>query len=355
MNKYLSEKYALLGTKKTKNNKLFETVKGIVKNPVLHFVIFVAIFWIMSDTMKMQDKTSFAITFSYAIAAIGFCLLMGYSGLASLGTGGFIGIGVFSVQYIMNEAELPFLLAILVAFVIAVAIGMIVGFISLRIEGIYLCILTLCLSEILREIYNVLEYTVNISKFELLGIEITRQNLICVVLVALLAVMILTHNLINSPTGRAMLAMKNSTAAAQAMGISLIKYRLLAFVLCTAFASLAGVMLLLSRRSISADTAGAYALITSLNILAAVIIGGYKSIWGSVFGCYIMFGLNNLLNEITFFKENPEIISFFTGILVILVVMFYPGGLAQLLLELKTKAKQIYKKVKEGIYGKDLG
>ena len=70
-----------------------------------------------------------------------------------------------------------------------------------------------------------------------------------------------------------MLAMKNSTAAAQAMGISLIKYRLLAFVICTAYAAISGVMLMVCMRAATAsDGTGFYALITSLNILAAVII-----------------------------------------------------------------------------------
>ena len=154
-----------------------------------------------------------------------------------------------------------------------------------------------------------------------------------------------------------MLAMKNSTSAAQAMGISLLKYRLLAFVICTAYASLSGVMLMITVRSATASFGtGFYALITSLNILAAVIIGGYKSIWGAIFGTFIMYGLQTtLLNNVEFLSENPVIITFISGVLVILVVMFYPGGLAQLFGELKAKIKKQAAKRKEAIYGKDLG
>ncbi|MBO5790709.1 MAG: branched-chain amino acid ABC transporter permease, partial [Clostridia bacterium] len=168
---------------------------------------------------------------------------------------------------------------------------------------------------------------------------------------------IITHNLINSPTGRAMLAMKNSTAAAQAMGISLIKYRLLAFVLCTVYAALSGLMLMVTTRTAEAsDTTGFYAMLTSLNILAAVIIGGYKSIWGALFGTFVMYGLQTtLLNEIKFLAENPVIITLFAGVLVIVVVMFFPGGVAQLLTELKGKIKVWRRKTKERKYGKDLG
>lgn len=154
-----------------------------------------------------------------------------------------------------------------------------------------------------------------------------------------------------------MLAMKNSTAAAQAMGISLIKYRLMAFIICTAYASVSGVLLMMVVRSADAtDPTGYYALITSLNILAAVIIGGYKSIWGAVFGTFVMYGIKLVIfNQIPFLAKNSLIITLVSGILVIFIAMYYPGGLAQLLLEAKTKIKSTIKKIKEGIYGKDLG
>jgi branched-chain amino acid transport system permease protein len=282
---------------------------------------------------------------------------MGYSGLASLGTGGFIGIGTYSVHYIMTEAGLPFGAALLTALAVAVVIGLTVGFISLRVEGIYLVILTLGLSEILRNLYVVLADRIALSGLSILGMEIPRNAAIYVVTITLVVVMYLTHNIINSPTGRAMLAMKNSTAAAQAMGISLMKYRLLAFVICTAYAALSGVMLMVTVRSaMASDSTGFYALITSLNILAAVIIGGFKSIWGAVFGSYVMYGLQTtVFNRIQFLQENPLIITFVSGILVVLVVMFYPGGLAQLLQEIKLKLKKLYIRAKEEKYGKELG
>ena len=69
-----------------------------------------------------------------------------------------------------------------------------------------------------------------------------------------------------------------------------------------------------------------------------------------------MYGIQTtLLNQIPFFQKNPEIITFISGGLVIIVVMFYPGGLAQLLTELKGKLKGLKARIKEGIYGKDLG
>ena len=366
MNKYLSENYGLFGTVPQKQNRLTATMRAVFGNPVLHYVLFGAVMLVVGylsanriipDLLPYAVQSSLASTFAYAIAAVGFCLLMGYSGLASLGIGGFIGIGCYSVHFIMSEAGLPFAVAVAAAVAVGVVIGLIVGFISLRIEGIYLVILTLGLSEILRNLFVAIQDTIRVGNWELFGIEIKRADTIYVVTVLLVIIMIITHNLINSPTGRAMLAMKNSTAASQAMGISLLKYRLLAFVICTVYAVLAGMMLLLSVRSaIASNGAGFYALITSLNILAAVIIGGYRSIWGAVFGTFVMYGMQTtLLNRIEYLQQHPEIITFVSGILVIIVVMFYPGGLAQLMLEAKTNIKKLQKKQREARYGKDLG
>ena len=197
---------------------------------------------------------------------------MGYSGLASLGTGGFIGIGTYSAYYVMNAWGLPFILALALCVTVAIICGMIVGFISLRIEGIYLAILTLGLSEILRFVFQAVKDSISLSSFNLFGvIQISRTNAIYLVAVMFVIIMIITNNIINSPTGRAMLAMKNSTAAAQAMGISLMKYRLLAFVICTVYAALAGTLLMISVGYAKAtDAMGFYAMITSLNILAEI-------------------------------------------------------------------------------------
>ena len=69
-----------------------------------------------------------------------------------------------------------------------------------------------------------------------------------------------------------------------------------------------------------------------------------------------MIGMQSaILNRIPFFSENPEIIYIVLGIIVIVIVMFYPGGLAQLLMELRVKAKKLRKKMREARYGKDLG
>ena len=162
MHRYLTKNYALLGKEVKTNDKITNVFRKIIKTPSIQFILFGILMCIVGvlateKILPYSWQSAFATTFSFAIASIGFCLLMGYSGLASLGTGGFIGIGTYAVHYIMVEAQLPFIVALVVAIAISLLIGLIVGFISLRIEGIYLVILTLALSEILRTLYGAIE------------------------------------------------------------------------------------------------------------------------------------------------------------------------------------------------------
>lgn len=365
-NKYLSS--FLLSKEREEKNvaRSLSLIEKFTKHPVTGFAIFAVILVVMQVLAKQgymspSFVTAIGTTVIYCIIALGFCLLLGYSALASLGTAGFIGIGAYSAYYCLAEWGLTIGVGFIIAIVVAFVIGIIVGYISLRIEGIYLAIVTLGVAQIIKEILSALCDTIKLkgAQITLFGMETLKlkTDAIFYILVGIMFVlMLITSNLMNSPTGRAMLAMKNSTSAAQAFGISLMKYRLMAFIISIIFASIAGFLFMLYVRYVSNSSSTLFSLSTSLNILGAVIIGGTKSIWGTVGGTFIIYGIDKMfLQDIAFFRENPTLITFFCGILVVVVVMFYPGGLAQLVLELRIKLKQLRIKMREARYGKELG
>lgn len=322
--------------------------KNILKHPlaqIILFAILMTLLQLLSGWGMIPNSFVYALgnTMIYAIIAVGFCLLLGYSGLASLGTAGFIGIGAYSAFYVMQQYGMPYILAFLVTLAISILIGVVVGFISLRIEGIYLAILTLGLSEIIRNLLMAIKSTVkiDIENAKLFGVQMSDRMGYFLILVTFCILMWLTANLINSPTGRAMLAMKNSTSAAQAMGISLMKYRLLAFVIATVYAAIGGLLYMVFVRSMTTATSTLLTLTTSLNILGAVIIGGAKSLWGTALGVFIIYGIQSMfLSKIEFFNKNPAFITMITGLLIILVVMFFPGGFAQIAMQVKMWIKK---------------
>ena len=316
-------------------------VQAFFRHPlsqIILFVIILAVIQLLSMAGIVSNSLVFAIgnTLIYAIIAIGFCLLLGYSGLASLGTAGFIGLGAYSAFYVVQEMGMPYIVALLITLAISIGIGVVVGFISLRIEGIYLAILTLGLAEIIRNLLMALKSTIQIEieNVRLFGLLMDTRGGYFLILLTFAVLFWLTANLINSPTGRAMLAMKNSTSAAQAMGISLMKYRLLAFVISTVFAAIGGLLYMMYVRTMTTATSTLLTLTTSLNILGAVIIGGAKSLWGTTFGVFIIYGIQSMfLSRIPFFIENPAFMTMVTGVLIILVVMFFPGGFAQIAMQ----------------------
>lgn len=300
---------------------------------------------------------------AYIVVGLGFSILLGYGGLASLGTAGFVGLGTYVLGYFNNAYGFPFFLSLIIALGIAILIGGVVGMISLRIEGMYLAIITLALSEIFVEIFkNAIDFTNGtnglLTDFTLFGMEITPDLSYITYLflvVILMVTMVITLNIMKSPTGRAMLAMKNSDSAAQAMGISIFKYRLIAFILSTVYAVVGGMLYMGAQEFTIPDT---WSLAFSLNVLAAIIVGGPKSIYGVILGTFMIFGFDLLvLREIQFFLDNPNITLIFNGLLIVVVVMFYPGGLVRLLENLKVRfmifVKRLRIKWKEYHYGKD--
>ena len=297
----------------------------------------------------------------YIIVGLGFTLLLGYAGLASLGTAGFIGLGSYTVAFFLGKLGLPFFMSFVIGIMIAIIAGSIVGFISLRIEGMYLAIITLGLSEILTEFFKNAIYftggniTNNIERFSVFGINMVEAQFYYILVIALVITMLAVLNIVDSPTGRAMLSIKNSTSAAQAMGISVLKYRLLTFVIATVLAVVAGMLIMGYERSTYPDKWG---LAVSLNILAAVVIGGAKSIWGVGLGTFLIFSFDQLvLKRIPFFQTYGNASYIINGILIIVIVMYYPGGLIRLFKDLKVLIikgiSQTKLFIKEYRYGKD--
>lgn len=350
-----------------KENKILLSFKKFSKHPL--FGIFIgALLMVLiqilgrSGIIKPSIVDSLANIWIYMIVGLGFTLLLGYAGLASLGTAGFIGIGSYVIAYFLGTLGLPFFLVFVLGIIIAIALGTIVGFISLRIEGMYLAIITLGLSEILVEFFKFATPITNglqgfqLERFKILGIELLEHQIYYIIIFVLVLTMIGVVNLVSSPTGRAMLSIKNSTSAAQAMGISILKYRLMTFVLATVLAVVGGMLYMMYMRS---TEPGIWNLGLSLNILAAVVIGGSKSIWGVGLGTFFIFAFDDIvLRNIPFFVKYGNATYIINGVLIIVVVMFYPGGIIKLFTDIYRYVKTLGLKLKttwrEYKYGKDI-
>ena len=182
-------------------------------------------------------------------------------------------------------------------------------------------------------------------------LRLDRLSMMLIVAAFMTLLLILTYNLGKSQTGRAMLAMKNSTSAAQAMGISLLKYRLLAFVLATAYAGLAGALLMGFSRYTDPYS---WTLMFSLQILAACIFGGTRSLFGIIFGTFIVLGIVPMfLQNVEYLRNNSWLFNVIIGVVLILIVLFYRGGVMQLFRDIRKFFTSIRRRLWVRKYGND--
>lgn len=299
--------------------------------------------------LKYSYLTIIASILIYSIVALGLNLLLGYSGLISLGTAGFMGLGTYLAAYLTADLNLPFEISLLISVAVPMVIGVLTGLVSLRIEGFYLAIATLAISEIFRKVFVELEVVTNgfsgkkAGYPELLGfIELGRNGSFALIVVLLVAVMIIAHNIINSYTGRAFQAMRGSEAAAQAMGINIYKYRLYSFAIAVAYSAIGGVLYI---HFVKYTYPNAWTLTLSLNILAVIVIGGIRSIPGTILGSFIVFGVPDLiLKRLPIIGDFDGMAYIFNGILIILVILFYPAGL----IYIKNDIRKFILKFKKG-------
>ncbi len=341
------------------NENYIQNMKKDFKNyiPYLLFGLFLAVLPILQQFDILVTNSSITIigtVIFYSIVGIGLNVLLGYSGLISLGTAGFMGLGSYITGYVTNTLGLSFFIALLCSIAVPLLLGVIVGLISLRLEGYYLAIATLGFAEVLRVVFTELEwftggfsglsakYPSIFSKMDFLGRQTPKIMTYYLLVFVLVALLIFTYNFINSSTGRALLTMKGSQAAAQAMGINLLKFKLIAFCVATVYAGLAGCLYMVFIRS-SYPTS--WTLTLSLQILAVVVIGGIRTITGPIFGSLIVFGVPELVFKNIEALKNIDGLSFiFTGVLIIIVVLFYPHGL----IYIGHDIKKMFKTKKEG-------
>ena len=225
--------------------------------------------------------------FIYAICGISLMVLVGYTGLVSLGHAAFLGIGAYAHAYFLQHG-VPWVLAMMLAISITTAAGLIVGLPALRMTGIYLTIATLAFSVIIQEVFSRWESVTHgfagmkVDKPTIFGVAFNDdRSFYYLCLLFLVLALWLTRNLLRSPTGRAWIAIRDSEIAAQSMGVHLAIYKSMAFAYSAALMGLAGALFAHKIAFLAPDI---FNILQSIQFLLLVIIGGLGSLHGAVFG-----------------------------------------------------------------------
>lgn len=284
------------------------------------------------DLIRYSTVSLIAYILIFTVVALGLNILLGFSGLMSLATAGFVGFGAYGVVY-FSSFGLPFEIAALVTIFFTLIIGGFIGLFSLKVEGVYLAISTLAVGEIFGEVFRRVTWFTNAFggvhfKYPtLLGfINLNRNWTYIFLLFFMVLMMIVMYHLTNSKTGRALLAMSRSKSSAQAMGVSINFYKMFSFLVATTYAAIGGILYASFYRYVQPLD---WNLMLTLLVLAMVVVGGMKSIFGTFIGVIVIYGIPKLWLEDLFSNVNG-VAYIFSGVLIIVVIMYYPYGLVYL-------------------------
>lgn len=269
-------------------------------------------------------------------------LLFGYTGQVSVGHAAFYAIGAYTTAILMARLQWPFWVGVPASVASAGLAGALLGLPCLRLRGYYLAMATLGFAVV---VFVVLQQWQPVTGGAMGIIGIPRPKLFdytfnnessyyYLVLVATLFTFFVVRNIVASPAGRAMLAIRESETAAEALGVDVTKYKMLAFTVSAGLAGLAGSLFAPLSRYVSPD---AFTLLPSIIILSMLIIGGLGRHLGAVLGGILMV----LLPEFIGFVGQFRVLVY--SLCVLLVIIFMPEGLAGMFYHLLSLAKGWFK------------
>jgi branched-chain amino acid transport system permease protein len=284
-----------------------------------------------------------------ALAAIGLNILTGYTGLLSLGTAGFMGVGAYACYKLSTLFPgVNIVVWILVSGFASSAIGVLFGLPSLRIKGFYLAVATLAAQFFLQWCFVRIGWLYNyntsgaieVPPHTLFGVAVTGPSAspvarYLVVLTIVTGMTWIASNLVHGRIGRMWMAVRDMDIAAQLIGIRLLQTKLLAFAVSSFYCGVAGALMVFLW--LGAAEADAFNINQSFLILFMVIIGGLGSLVGSFMGAALIHVLPIILRSVPTFlglelgASTVEHLTFMlTGALIIFFLIVEPHGLARL-------------------------
>lgn len=279
----------------------------------------------------------------YILLGLGLNIVVGYAGLLDLGYVAFFAVGAYTVALLTArssslvgatifepapESLTNFWVALPITVVVAVVIGVLIGAPVLRLRGDYLAIVTLGFGEIIRvlilsdwlkPIFGGPQGVTEVDDVPFFGVNTNDPRVLYYLIVAfaLIAYFIATR-LKHSRVGRAWAAMREDEDIAEGMGVSVIKYKLLAFAMGAAVGCLGGAFF---PAKLGVANPGSFTLLVSINVLAVVVLGGMGSIPGVVVGSAILVGLPELLREFGEYRLHIY------GAILVAIMILKPEGL----------------------------
>ncbi len=263
---------------------------------------------------------------AWALFAVSVDLLLGYVGLLSFGHAAFWGVSAYTSGLVAIHSGAPFFVGVLVGAVVAAALAVPIGYLSVRRTGIYFAMVTLAFAQLVYFVANQWrdltggENGLQAVPRELFGLDLSDPFYfyyagLPIILLGLAA----AWRVVRSPFGRVLVAIRDNPARARALGYPVDRYKLLAFVLSAAIAGLAGGLFAANHGFVSLQEVY---WPTSGKVVMMVVLGGIGTLWGPILGAALVVQLEDFLATSGF-----DGIGIVTGAVFILVVVLFRRGL----------------------------
>ncbi len=248
----------------------------------------------------------------YTILLFGLDIVVGYIGQVSLGHAALFGIGSYTAGVLFIHFGLPIWASIPASIVVTAIFGGILALPALKVIGPYLAMVTLAFGTIAQILINEMTWLtegplgIKLSKPSFMGAAMTEAEFFWVVAAITILALIVVDRFVKSQMGRAFEALRDSPIACDCMGVSVYRFKVIAFVISAGFAGLAGCLYAYSEQYISPNT---YNNELAVLFLLGIIMGGRKSRLGAAIGAAIIVLLPKLLDDINLFRIVASIIA----------------------------------------------
>jgi branched-chain amino acid transport system permease protein len=268
----------------------------------------------------------------FAMFACAFNLLLGYSGMLSFGHAAFFGFSSYVTSWLIVAQQWNTVESIVAGVIVAALMGLVIGVIAIRRQGIYFAMITLALGQLVYFLCVQVPFTggengiQGVRRGSLFGLVSLRPDITMYyfVLAVFVAVFLFIRRIVHSPYGQVLKAIRENEPRAVSLGYEVDRYKLLAFVLSAAIAGLAG--------SLKALTLGLASLTdvlqsTSGEVILMTLLGGTGTFFGPVLGAFTVVGLQNVLAD----RVGSWVTVIIGAIFVVCVVGFRRGFVGELL------------------------
>lgn len=303
----------------------------------LLFLILLSLPFILNNPYYLNIIITFGI---FSILALSLNFIVGYIGEISFGHAAFFGLGAYFTTMINQSLEVPYWISLILALIFTGFIGMCVGFLSLRLQGVHFAIITLAFAEVFRLIIlNLTDITrgamgLSVSSPTLPFTQMSLSDPLVFyyfVFLILVGVIYFIKFTLRIPFGRGIVAIREGNLLASSIGINVSKYKIIAFTISAVIAGLAGALYAPFVGIITPDLLSVH---YTTEALLMVIVGGKGFLLGPLFGAFIF----TIIPE--FLWMSPEVQLLVFGVILVLSIKFMPKGIANLIKVIRTKIQK---------------